>query len=158
MTPNIGQGANTALEDASVLASLLNNLSKLSAEDGTSAYAITKLLNEYQSTRYERAKNTHDKSRFGARLHTRDDMIKTLIGRYVFPYAGPRVLERSVKSLATAHSVEYLPFPKRLGPAWGEYSSPNKSTLGSTPIQMLTLLLPCLFYFMYSKLNLSVSF
>nr|QBA88952.1 hypothetical protein PM-122-9-1376 [Penicillium brasilianum] len=157
MTPNIGQGANTALEDASVLASLLNNLSKLSTEDGTSAYAMTKLLNEYQSTRYERAKNTHDKSRFGARLHTRDDMIKTLIGRYVFPYAGPRVLERSVKSLATAHSVEYLPFPKRLGPAWGEYSSPNKSTLGTTPIHMLTLLLPCLFYFMYSKLNLFVS-
>lgn len=156
MTPNIGQGANTAIEDASVLASLLNNLSKSSTEDGTSAYAMTKLLDEFQSTRYERAKNTHDKSRFGARLHTRDDMIKTLIGRYVFPYAGPRILERSVKSLATAHSVEYLPFPRRLGPAWGEYSSPTKSTLGSTPIHML-ILLPCLFYFMYYNLNLSVS-
>jgi FAD dependent monooxygenase len=156
MTPNIGQGANTALEDASVLASLLNKLSKLSTEDGTSAYAMTKLLDEFQSTRYERAKNTHDKSRFGARLHTRDDMIKTLIGRYIFPYAGPRVLERSVKSLAAAHSVEYLPSPKRLGPAWGEYSSLTKSTVRSTPIHMLVLLLPCLFYLMYSNLNLSV--
>lgn len=156
MTPNIGQGANTAIEDASVLASLLNKLSKLTTKNDIPTSTMMRLLDEFQSTRYERAKNTHDKSRFGARLHTRDDVVKTLIGRYVFPYAGPRVLERSVKSLATAHSVEYLPSPRRLGPAWSQYSSPTKSVLGSMPIHLL-ILLPCLFYFMYSNLNLSVS-
>ncbi|KAL3434407.1 hypothetical protein BDV09DRAFT_185922 [Aspergillus tetrazonus] len=78
MTPNIGQGANTAVEDAAMLASLLREALRLNPESCNATLALDKLLAEFQSRRYNQVKSTYLRSRFGARLHTQDDLAGKL--------------------------------------------------------------------------------
>ncbi|KAJ5223934.1 hypothetical protein N7468_008476, partial [Penicillium chermesinum] len=108
MTPNIGQGANTAIEDAAVLASLIHGLSQGDISHSKSTKAIESMLQEYQSLRYGRAMSTYQRSRFGARFHTRDDWVKRSAGRYIFPYIGPLIERATSKVLATGDTVDFL--------------------------------------------------
>jgi hypothetical protein len=68
MTPNIGQGANTAAEDAAVLASLIRRLA--APDSAATGLTVDAVLREYASQRYRRVKSTYQRSYFGARLHT----------------------------------------------------------------------------------------
>ncbi|KUL81853.1 hypothetical protein ZTR_09748 [Talaromyces verruculosus] len=76
MAPNIGQGANTAIEDAAVLASLLNRLIIKGTVHNPSSAAIDEMLREYKTLRFERVKSTCRRAKFGARFHARDDWLK----------------------------------------------------------------------------------
>ncbi|CBF80419.1 hypothetical protein AN8378.2 [Aspergillus nidulans FGSC A4] len=68
MTPNNGQGANTSVEDAAMLASLLREALRLNLEYCNATLALDKLLAEFQSRRYNRVKGTYLRSEFGAML------------------------------------------------------------------------------------------
>ncbi|CAI7628965.1 unnamed protein product [Penicillium bialowiezense] len=64
MTPNIGQGANMAIEDAAALTNLLRNLL---TQEGTSLPTDTQintLLRQYRTIRYERVNSIYRSSRF----------------------------------------------------------------------------------------------
>ncbi|KAJ5748643.1 uncharacterized protein N7511_010339, partial [Penicillium nucicola] len=100
MTPNIGQGANTAIEDAAVLASLIHRLVHVDGIPSISQAHIESMLREYRRLRYEPAKSTYERSRFGARFHTRDDWVKAFAGRYVFPFIGGFVERGTAKVLS----------------------------------------------------------
>lgn len=113
MTPNIGQGANTAIEDVAVLASLINRLVCANPVDKPSEVCVETMLREYKSLRYERAKSTYQRSRFGARFHTRDNWLKALVGRYVFQHVGGLIENRTAQTLAGGEMIDYLPRPKR---------------------------------------------
>ena len=114
MTPNIGQGANTAIEDVAVLASLLNRVIHADALHKPSGSCMEMMLQEYKTLRYERAKSTYERSRFGARFHTRDNWLKALVGRYVFQYVGGLIENRTSKALAGGNIIDFLPRPNRL--------------------------------------------
>jgi FAD dependent monooxygenase len=113
MTPNIGQGANTAIEDAAVLASLINRVVCSTGSLQPTEDRIEAMLREYNGLRYERTKDTYERSRFGARFHTRDNWLKALVGRYAFQYVGGLIEKRITKSLAGGDMIEYLPRPQR---------------------------------------------
>ncbi|CAI7650768.1 unnamed protein product [Penicillium glandicola] len=113
MTPNIGQGANTAIEDVAVLASLINRAVHADSFQTPSESCIETMLQEYKSLRYERAKSTYQRSRFGARFHTRDNWLKALVGRYVFQYVGGLIENRTAKTLAGGDTIDFLPLPER---------------------------------------------
>ncbi|KAJ5294329.1 hypothetical protein N7508_009150 [Penicillium antarcticum] len=118
MTPNIGQGANTAIEDAAVLASLIHRLVQLGGIPSISEAHIESMLLEYRGLRYDRAKSTYERSRFGARFHTRDDWAKAFAGRYVFPYIGGIVERGTAKVLARGKwliSFHFLNDPDQVG-------------------------------------------
>lgn len=138
MTPNIGQGANTAIEDAAVLASLIHRLVKVDDIPSISKTHIDSMLQEYQSLRYERAKTTYQRSKFGARFHTRDDWAKAFAGRYIFPFIGGIVERGTAKVLANGEMVDYLPFPERSGPSWVQKSS--RGTKMQLPWRLLLIL------------------
>jgi 2-polyprenyl-6-methoxyphenol hydroxylase and related FAD-dependent oxidoreductases len=77
MTPNFGQGANSAIEDAATLASLLEkalyiNLNGARTQHKLSSLDIDALLQHYRKLRYTRVKAIYHQSRFLARLHARD--------------------------------------------------------------------------------------
>ncbi|KAJ5948641.1 hypothetical protein N7454_001948, partial [Penicillium verhagenii] len=127
MTPNIGQGANTAIEDAAVLASLINQAVHADENPSPSKASIESMLREYRSIRYDRAKSTYQRSRFGARFHTRDDWIKALGGRYIFLFIGALVERATSKVLATGELVDFLPLPERSGPGWIQKASTKKT-------------------------------
>ncbi|CDM27378.1 hypothetical protein DTO013E5_8492 [Penicillium roqueforti] len=114
MTPNIGQGANTAIEDVAVLASLINRVVHADALHKPSESCIETMLQKYKTLRYERAKSTYERSRFGARFHTRDNWLKALVGRYVFQYVGGLIENRTSKTLAGGNVIDFLPRPHRL--------------------------------------------
>lgn len=125
MTPNIGQGANTAMEDAAILASLLNRMLNSSSNPSPpKSRDIRGILEEFQALRYKRVKDVCSRSWFGARLHTRDDFLKAFIGRYIFPYvSGNLVTARTSVAIAGGQLIDYLPPPKRSGIGWLEYAT-----------------------------------
>lgn len=127
MTPNIGQGANTAVEDAATLASLINGLLKSGSASHTSESDINNLLRVFQSLRYDRVKRTYQQSCSGARLQTRDDFLKILVGRYVFPYVGDYISHSMCKDISGGHVIDFLPLPKRSKAGWAKYSRSNRS-------------------------------
>ena len=113
MAPNIGQGANTAIEDAAVLSSLINRLVNVDGIQQPSLTCINEMLQKYKNLRFERVRGTCDRAKFGARFHTRDDRLKALIGRYFLPCAGILVENRTHKILAQGSVIEFLPIPER---------------------------------------------
>jgi FAD dependent monooxygenase len=72
MTPNIGQGANCAIEDAATLATLLNNLVDVANAKLPSDAEIEALFQRYRKIRYSRVKSIYKTSRFLVRLQARD--------------------------------------------------------------------------------------
>ncbi|CEL11273.1 ausM [Aspergillus calidoustus] len=140
MTPNIGQGANTAAEDAAVLASLLQRLS--TSASSTTSGTIDAVLREYVSLRYKRVKSTYQRAYFGARLHTRDNVLKCFVGRYIFPRFSQQVLERTSQAIAGAPLVDFLPTPKRSGAGWSDYA--GSPEVGAPTVPWLVISLPVL--------------
>ncbi|KAF7169438.1 hypothetical protein CNMCM6106_004343 [Aspergillus hiratsukae] len=89
MTPNLGQGANMAIEDAAALATFLNNLLKCPGNlDLPSTSEIESVLQQYRRARYRRVCSVYNMSRFLVRMQARDGLLHTLFGRYYAPYAG----------------------------------------------------------------------
>jgi FAD dependent monooxygenase len=121
MTPNIGQGANSAIEDAAVLSSLLVHLTTSEGPRRPSSARIHRLLQDYQAARYERAQTVYHKSRFGARFQSRDDAVKVIVGRYLVPHVRNHLANLSSMLIANGELIHFLPLPKRSGPGWEQF-------------------------------------
>ncbi|CAG8894999.1 unnamed protein product [Penicillium egyptiacum] len=121
MTPNIGQGANMAIEDAASLANLLQSLRKGLGTWPPTDGQVKTLLQQYRSIRHGRVNSVYKSSRVLVRLHARDGLIKTLIGRYYVPYAGDLPAYIGSKSIADGVMCDFLPPPKRSGDGWERY-------------------------------------
>jgi FAD dependent monooxygenase len=113
MAPNIGQGANTAIEDVAVLSSLVNRLINKGTAHSPSSDEIENMLQEYKTLRFERVKSTCGRAKFGARFHARDDWIKAWIGRYVFPRIAGLVESQASSVLVGGGMIDFLPIPER---------------------------------------------
>ncbi|KAJ5143331.1 uncharacterized protein N7515_002118 [Penicillium bovifimosum] len=156
MTPNIGQGANTAIEDAAVLASLINRVVCSTGSLQPTKIRIEAMLREYKGLRYERAKSTYERSRFGARFHTRDNWLKALVGRYVFQHVGGFIEKRTIKTLAGGDRIEFLPQPKRTESlcvteiSQGHRSTPRHWILVCISSLVLCLVFPCIGSYLHS--------
>ncbi|CDM28240.1 hypothetical protein DTO013E5_3852 [Penicillium roqueforti] len=121
ITPNIGQGANMAIEDAAALANLLQRLRKGSGSWPPTDGQVEALLNQYRNIRHGRVKSVYKSSRFLVRLHARDSLLKTLLGRYCVPYAGDLPAYIGSKSIADGVMCDFLPPPRRGGGGWERY-------------------------------------
>ncbi|OQE24183.1 hypothetical protein PENFLA_c010G06962 [Penicillium flavigenum] len=111
MTPNIGQGANMAIEDAASLVNLLERLRKGLGTWPPTDGQVKTLLKQYRSIRHGRVNSVYKSSRVLVRLHARDGLLKTLIGRYFVPYAGDFPAYIGSKSIAdgiVSAPLEYL--------------------------------------------------
>ncbi|KAH8691172.1 flavoprotein monooxygenase [Talaromyces proteolyticus] len=141
MTPNNGQGANSAIEDAATLASLVNRLICTEGVANPSAPQIDTLLQEYQALRYYRVGRVYKRSRFAVRFQTRNDLFKSLVGRYLLPYASDRLADMVSGLVADGDIIDFLPPPKRIGSGWSQYSTGgHPDLLVSRPLLSLLLL------------------
>ncbi|GAD99479.1 FAD binding monooxygenase [Paecilomyces variotii No. 5] len=135
MTPNFGQGANCAIEDAALLASLLQRAvhgdvhGDRTQHDLSGLEEIDSLLRLYQQKRYSRVKSIYRQSRAVARLHSRNGLVNILIGRYYAPYAGDLPANITSKAVADAEVLRYIPVCQRTGPGWSEYGSSQRTNL-----------------------------
>ncbi|KAL4797731.1 hypothetical protein BDV19DRAFT_377506 [Aspergillus venezuelensis] len=127
MTVNMGQGANCAIEDAAVLATLLNRLVKSEATNSTpSSDDINSVLDEFRRQRYTRSKAIFGQTMFGVRLYTRDSLIKRIMGRYVMPRKLEHMADATSTLMADGPVIGFLPLPPRSTIGWKKYSSENK--------------------------------
>ncbi|KAL3452581.1 hypothetical protein BJX65DRAFT_293076 [Aspergillus insuetus] len=111
MTPNFGQGANTAIEDAATLASLLQRLVSKTSFQKPSLAQIRNTLKEYQDARYPRVRRLYNDSSTICRFHARDNIVYRLIGRYYIPYATNLPADLASRAFADGDVLRFLPVP-----------------------------------------------
>jgi FAD dependent monooxygenase len=116
MTPNMGQGANMAIEDAARLASLLDK--RLNSGDlfATEIYAM---LEEFSTSQKPRAKSICAQSEFLVRMHANEGIWRRVLGRYLVPFLHDAPAGLSGLSISGATKLEFIDSPGRsLGGAW----------------------------------------
>nr|A0A2I6PIZ2.1 RecName: Full=FAD-dependent monooxygenase nodM; AltName: Full=Nodulisporic acid biosynthesis cluster protein M [Hypoxylon pulicicidum]AUM60051.1 FAD-dependent oxygenase [Hypoxylon pulicicidum] len=118
MTPNFGQGANTAIEDSAALANLLHSLIKEKRAEKPTDSDISLLLRQFKSQRLRRVQKIYKMSRFVTRLQARDGLLNTLLGRHYAPYAADLPAKIASGCIAGAEVLDYLPLPKVTGAGW----------------------------------------
>ncbi|RJE24348.1 FAD binding domain protein [Aspergillus sclerotialis] len=126
MTPNIGQGANTAIEDAAVLTNLIHDSLQKKGQRRLSDRAMEQLLQEFQSIRFGRVKPIYRDSRFLVRFQARDGLLNTLFGRYYAPYAGDLPADMASKIIANGPRISFLANPQRTGAGWIKYRTRDR--------------------------------
>ncbi|KAL4748702.1 hypothetical protein BDW72DRAFT_195551 [Aspergillus terricola var. indicus] len=114
MTPNMAQGANTAIEGAAALANTLRRISQI---DEPSEDDISLLLQGYTERQQKRLRAVHALSQSVTRVHTRQGQIRKIIGRYVYPYTPGAALHSFGRIIAPAPCLDYVPVPLT-GPGW----------------------------------------
>ncbi|KAH8897623.1 FAD dependent monooxygenase [Thozetella sp. PMI_491] len=116
MAPNIGQGANMAIEDAAKLASLLHERLPLSS---LSAGAIDSMLQEFVEARRPRSISICYQSEFLVRMQANEGLGRVLLGRYLIPLLNDGPASLSGLSIRGAEKLDFLDLPARsLGGAW----------------------------------------
>ncbi|KAL8722761.1 MAG: hypothetical protein Q9225_000822 [Loekoesia sp. 1 TL-2023] len=118
MTPNLGQGANSAIESAAALANNLHHLTQTQGIRKPSTQQIEACLEAFSSTRLPRAKSIVKEAGFLTRLQARDGLMNCFIGRYIVPYAGDFPAAHASKVVRAAPKLDYLPLTDRVGNGW----------------------------------------
>ncbi|KAL5336889.1 hypothetical protein BJX70DRAFT_409554 [Aspergillus crustosus] len=126
MTPNIAQGANTAIEGA---ASLANALRLISLIHDPSESEISSHLEEYAQRQHKRLRLIHAVSYSATRVHTRRGWVKKAMGRYVYPYTPGASLRTFSGIIAGAPCLDYLPLPRRCRDGWARQSFSGISSM-----------------------------
>ncbi|KAL4732976.1 FAD/NAD(P)-binding domain-containing protein [Aspergillus similis] len=139
MTPNIGQGANMAIEDAARLASLLNHLVNSRTGQQPTATDVGAMLQDYRNSRYSRVQSIYNSSRFLVRFQARDGLFNTLFGRYYAPYAGDLPADMASKTIANGEVCAFLPL-RSPTEAWEIYRS-RKEGVFMAPKEALVLVI-----------------
>ncbi|KAG8420740.1 hypothetical protein J3458_002673 [Metarhizium acridum] len=116
MCPNIGQGANMAIEDAARLANLIHKRLPLGR---LSAIEIDSMLQEFTAAQKPRTNSICAQSEFLVRMHANQGIGRKLLGRYVIPFLNDAPAGLSGLSINNAAKLEFVDLPTRsLGGAW----------------------------------------
>ncbi|PYI03145.1 FAD binding monooxygenase [Aspergillus sclerotiicarbonarius CBS 121057] len=148
MTPNIGQGANMAIEDAAVLANLLYEKLGNGKIQALCDADVKTLLQEFHSIRYNRVKSIYTASRHLVRLQARAGLFNKLLGRYCIPYAPDIPAEIGSRSIGGSPSLTFVPLPDRSGPGWSKYKPREGRYI---PAMLIALLLVVVSYLLHGK-------
>ncbi|GAQ35582.1 hypothetical protein AtubIFM55763_004477 [Aspergillus tubingensis] len=142
MTPNIGQGANMAMEDAVVLANCLHAALLRTRRQRLSDSEVQVLLQEFYSKRYSRAKSIYTASRYMTRFQARDGCLNRVLGRYIVPLLADVPARVGTTTIRGSPAINFLPLPERDGPGW----KMNKTSVGYHHAMLFTLLLAVAIY------------
>lgn len=116
LTPNLGQGGNSAIESAAVLANTLYH-HRCTASNHSYASA----LSEYAHLRVPRTTEIHSIASWVTRVQARDGFVNRIFGKYIARYAGDVPLNIQSSFIGTAPSLDYLPEPERTKECWMPY-------------------------------------
>lgn len=118
MTPNIGQGANTAMEAAAGLTNMLHAITqddKLPSSD-IIEQALTALTTKHR----KRLDAMHMESRWITRLESCQGRMTTAFARYIAPYCGDLFALGVVRNSYNGEVLQFLPLTERAGKNWPE--------------------------------------
>ncbi|KAB8202351.1 monooxygenase [Aspergillus parasiticus] len=113
MTPNLGQGGNSAIESAASLANTLASLIEASREPRVSVKDLNDYLQPWQKKRQDRVKDVfksaHDLTRLEALVTWKDKCIAL----YLFPYISSYLADGASKTIVGATKLDCVPLPSR---------------------------------------------
>ncbi|KAJ5928125.1 hypothetical protein N7466_007081 [Penicillium verhagenii] len=127
IAPHTGQGANCAMEDAAALCNILQPFAK---SGPPSQVHLDGLLRAFVSDRRRRMEQIANISRISMRIQAREGLVKLIVGRYIFPYAGDIPANKASHGIADAPMLAFLPAPQRSGTGWNEFGSKTNGRKG----------------------------
>jgi FAD dependent monooxygenase len=144
MTPNIGQGATTAVESAASLSNGLHELIKASGAQTPSERQISEMLHNFSRKQRQRMETFYEISGFVARYHALDRLAHWVIARYVTPHTGD-FIAASIGWGATEGTVlDYIPLPREDWPTlawWQRLGVKRTMSLSRTVVIGIALLI-----------------
>ncbi|KAG2413080.1 hypothetical protein HFD88_010639 [Aspergillus terreus] len=118
MTPNLGQGANLAIEDAAELANFLHAMTNKMGSAKPSRQHLHDILHAYQTKHVKRVSHVCYLSAYLARLHSRQGLIHIIMGRYLPPILKDIPADLISNVVHDAVTLSYLPSPGREATGW----------------------------------------
>ncbi|CZR65573.1 uncharacterized protein PAC_15473 [Phialocephala subalpina] len=113
MTPNAGNGGNSAIESAAALANSIKSLLGDSGTDKPSLPAIVNCLKEYHASRKIRTSQIIKSGNDLTRLHALKDFKNKVMAHYVVPHSGDFAANLMSDTMIGATLISYLPPPSR---------------------------------------------
>lgn len=142
MTPDTGQGANCAIEDAAALANIIGMT--IAARNPT--WKMQLLLKQFNQTRLLRVKEIYQVARLVARLHTRETFALRVLGRYCLPFTGNLAVNKVSRIIAGAVQLSFLPPSQRAATSWQKFHPGNDLLLRYTLIIVILFLAASVFF------------
>lgn len=128
MTVNLGQGANCAMEDVAVLSNLLHERLGQKEKGKPSGQEVEALLRRFNKIHLPRVVEICGMAAMTARIHSRDGLVRKIIGRYGMPYLGFLFEARPFGMIAGAASLDFIPLPRSEFFGWEKYNLKNKKS------------------------------
>jgi hypothetical protein len=113
MTPNLGQGGNSAIESAAALSNSLKRLLSNATYERPSFEDVTHSLRSFQKIREVRAKGAFEMSNKMTRVEAMKGLPERMLALYIAPYTGDWLGNLASHSSVGAEKLEYLPDTER---------------------------------------------
>ncbi|RAK99276.1 FAD-dependent oxidoreductase [Aspergillus ibericus CBS 121593] len=113
MTPNIGQGGNSAIETVAALANHLASLRRKTPDRAPSLTELKTCLQTWQTERHDRAHKVWSAANAATRMEAGDTLYHRIIGQYMLPYLGSYLTDGMSELIKGAEKLDFLPVPAR---------------------------------------------
>lgn len=122
-----GQGGNSAIEDAAVLADELRALISSLTTTSPTNDQVSHALAETQRIRFPRAVKFLKASHDNQSMQAQDTFVLKLVARYIVPFSGPeKVVEMICEGARGAARINALPMPQRVhSELWEDEKKPR---------------------------------
>lgn len=113
MTPNLGQGGNSAIESAASLANSLSTLVNGPTKSKTDAQAIHQCLQVWQNIRQKRLAPISQSAYDLTRIEALAGLKEKIIGLYLLPYLHQYLVDQTSATIVGAAKIDSLPLPPK---------------------------------------------
>ncbi|RDH27530.1 hypothetical protein BDQ94DRAFT_184486 [Aspergillus welwitschiae] len=132
MTPNMGQGGNSAIESAASLANSLAVLARDSAHVKIDVQDIHRCLQAWQKPRQERVDKIWLSAHELTRLEALEGPKQKLIGLYLLPYLSQYLVDKTSATIVGAAKLDCAPLPRKSLDCSMPYLNGDDHALGKT--------------------------
>ncbi|KAL4890998.1 hypothetical protein BDV59DRAFT_209334 [Aspergillus ambiguus] len=112
MTPNMGQGGNSAVESAASLANCFKTFIDVSPDSSYTLNDLRSALSAWSTARKRRAKDIWGKANDLTRLEAWATPKHKFLACYLLPYLTPILLDRASVGMIGSEVLEYIPVTK----------------------------------------------
>ncbi|KAI9369039.1 hypothetical protein BJX61DRAFT_549898 [Aspergillus egyptiacus] len=118
MSPNMGQGANTAIEAAAALTNGLRKLIMEHSPDKPPERALTAVLEDFNQKQFKRLETVHGDAQFVTRLEALDGKILRFFARHVMGHCGDLLVGNLARIVEKGSVLDFVPLTVRSGKDW----------------------------------------
>ncbi|KFG86078.1 putative FAD-dependent monooxygenase [Metarhizium anisopliae] len=118
MSPNMGQGANTAIEAVAALTNQLRTLVKANHPDKPSERELNNVLERFNQKQVRRLDTVHGDARYVTRLEALDGPFHWIFARYIMGHCGDLLVGNLARIVSGGGVLDFIPLTARSGKDW----------------------------------------